>query len=165
MFNENEMYNKLIKRQMPEYLKNKRHIQNKVNMLLSKCNCQFVIGTASEVERKIDRLGGVDNLIYIGGGGVIFKAKKKEFEKGMLIVNILKQRNLRLNFYGGLLYELGNYEYCIGLTTVREILQEMGIKYNISDDDIFKFDKCYQVDPNIFNYVVELYKHQHQEYF
>lgn len=160
---ENELYNKIIERQVKEYVKTKRQIQNKVNDLLVSCNTHWLIGTELDINKKLHQLGE-NNLIGVGGAGVIFKAKRNKFENGMLIVDVLKQRNLRLNLYGGLYYELGNYEYCIGLTQVREILQSMGIKYTILEDDVFKFDKCYSIDPDFFNYVIDLYNYRNGIY-
>ena len=156
MFTENNYYNKLIKNQMKNYLKNKELIQHRTNKLLSECNTHYIFGTEKKRDQKIKQLGA-ENLIYIGAGAFIFRSKRTKFNNGMKINDILKQRNIKLNFYGGLYYELNNYEYCIGLTPLRTILKEMGVKHTITDDDRFIFDKNYKFESDIINYVIDLY--------
>ncbi len=157
-------YNQIIKQQVKEYVHNKEVIQNKVNKLLTMCNVHWIIGSPKDTEHKIKQLGA-NNIVSIGGGGFIFKSKLNKFNCGMKIISILKDRNIRLNIYGGLYYELNNFEYCMGLTPLRDILRDIGVKHSISTDDTFMFDECYHIRPEIFNYVVDLYKSNHSDYY
>lgn len=164
MFKENKEYNKIIDRQLKEYTHNKEVIQNRVINLLNDCNVHYIIGNETDRDKKIKQLGA-DNIVSIGGGGFIFRSKLNKFNCGMKIISILKDRNIRLNIYGGLYYELNNFEYCMGLTPLRDILRDIGVKHSISTDDTFMFDECYHIRPEIFNYVVDLYKSNHSDYY
>ena len=157
MFEENPEYNLMIKQQYKNYLKNKQSIQRKTDELLKACNVRYLIGDKQYLEHKLKQLGE-EHLISIGGNGVIFKAKEKKYNNRMTVIDQLRQRNLRLNFYGGLYYELGNYEFDSTFNSIVEILKNMGVVYSVPDEERFIISGV-NLDPDKFNYVIDYYNY------
>lgn len=154
----NQEYNNLINKQHKEYTKNLRVIEKKTDKLLRECRTHFIFEWSKEnFNKRIKQLGGAKNLIEIGGGGYIFKGRLKHYNETVKIINMLIQRNNRINFYGGLYYELANHEYICGLTTIEEVLNAMGIKTKETDADTVNIDAGFNIDADLFNYVVQYY--------
>lgn len=160
---ENTHYNKKIKKQYKDYIAYKELIEKKTNKLLNTCNTHFIFGNPTETERKLNRIGRPENIISVGGGGFIHKAQLNKYNRGVRLINTHIRRNIRTNFYGGLLYELANYEYILGGTNLHEILSNMGVELEETPTG-YTIIYPSKIDSELFNYTVDFYKREYEHY-
>lgn len=154
----NIKYNDIIDKQYKEYTKNLNVIEKKTNRLIRQCRTRFIFECNKEkFNKRIQQLGGAKNLIEIGGGGFIFRGRLDHYNKTVKIINMLIQRNNRVNFYGGLYYELANQEYICGATSLETVLNSMGIETETTSAETTKIKTDIDIDADLFNYTVQYY--------
>lgn len=160
---ENTHYENKIKKQYKDYINYNKLIEKKTDKLLSECNTKFIFGNTTEIKRKLDHIGKPENIINIGNGGFIHRAKLDKYNKGMKLINIHIRRNLRTNFYGGLLYELANYEYILGGTDLPEILTNMGVELEETATEKYNINYPSNINSQLFNYTMAFYKREYEQ--